>query len=40
MMALETTLTYCADLQGIPRGDGSKAPLKAVNDGLTKLVGD
>eukprot|EP00752_Nemacystus_decipiens_P009384 g8387.t1 len=33
---METTLTYCADLQGIPPGDGSQVSLKAVNDGLTK----
>lgn len=40
LVAMETTLTYLADLQGIPPGDGSQASLKSVNDGLTKQVGD
>lgn len=35
---METTLNLCADLQGIPAGDGSKTQLKTVNDSLTKQV--
>lgn len=35
---METTITFCADLQGIPPGDGSQASLKAIHDSLTKQV--
>lgn len=35
---METVLSLCTDLQGIPAGDGSKNQLKTVNDSLIKQV--